>query len=250
MKLIKSNIDCFMKNPGEYFGDSYEQFKSFGGPSFYFHTACLDECENSFMSFRHVELIYATLTAWGMHRMGNPKTTKTKLKHWTEFRDSIESLAENLKDLQNTRMTDLCSSEYSSSLIKNIEDEYKSLELSESKQSVVVNSKALFHLLPNLIPPIDRQYTVRFFTKEKGDWLSGQKFKNISIPGDQIKDPIKRKAKQFEIFHTLSCKIQEMSRDTKLRGLIKYQETKYGVPAPKAIDNAIVNYIRKNKPAS
>ncbi len=244
MKLIETNMDCFMKEPEKYFEDSYEQFKDFGGPSVYFHTECLAECESDFMSDRHIELIYATLTAWGMHRMGD---TNTKLKHWEEFWDNIEAMEEKLEVLhsQNVRMTNLSGSEYCS-LIKGIESEFKALELSESKQSIVVNSKALFHLLPDLIPPIDRQYTVRFFTKERKDWLSGSQFKTINLPGSQTKDPIKRKTMQFELFHRLSNKIKEMSAG--LGDLLDHQEKKHGVPAPKAIDNAIVNYIRKNKP--
>jgi hypothetical protein len=34
-------------------------------------------------------MLYATLTAWGMHRMGDAETTKTKLAEWEQFRDSL-----------------------------------------------------------------------------------------------------------------------------------------------------------------
>jgi hypothetical protein len=36
--------------------------------------------------------------------------------------------------------------------------------VSTSRTQIVAGSKMLHHLLPDLIPPIDRQYTFRFFT--------------------------------------------------------------------------------------
>jgi hypothetical protein len=39
-----------------------------------------------------------------------------------------------------------------------------SLKVSTSRTAIVAGSKTLHHLLPDLVPPIDRQYTFRFFT--------------------------------------------------------------------------------------
>lgn len=42
-----------------------------------------------------------------------------------------------------------------------------SLQVSTSATRIVAGSKALHHVLPDLVPPIDRQYTFRFFTGQK-----------------------------------------------------------------------------------
>jgi hypothetical protein len=41
------------------------------------------------------------------------------------------------------------------------------IRASTSETQIVAGSKTLYHVLPDLIPPIDRQYTFRFFTSQK-----------------------------------------------------------------------------------
>jgi hypothetical protein len=79
------NTATFLENPNRYFDGSYEQFVVFGGPCVYFHEQCLRAGADNFLSHRHVEMLYATLTAWGMHRMGDAKT-KTSWCHGISFR--------------------------------------------------------------------------------------------------------------------------------------------------------------------
>ena len=52
--------------------NSIETFTTnlFVGPSLYFHQKALECYEKEFLSDRHLEYVYATLVAWGMHRMG------------------------------------------------------------------------------------------------------------------------------------------------------------------------------------
>ncbi len=233
VKLIEDNKKDLIAGASEYFHCSYRQFKRFGGPSVYFHKRCLKECEDSFLSKRHIELIYATLTAWGMHRMGSGGA---KLANWRDFYGSVKRAEDKLWALHSSkkRMTDLDEAEYSE-LIEDMRQAYEELEVSASSSSIVANSKALFHLLPNLIPPIDRQYTVRFFTREKNNWLNQRgSFRSINLPT--------KKSEQFDLFHRLCREIKSMSDD--LSGHLEKERADHGVPAPKAIDNAIVNYVR------
>jgi hypothetical protein len=72
-----------------------------------------------------------------------------------------------------------------------IKELYFDLDLTMLDSTLVVNSKALFHLCPEYIPPIDRQYTIRFLLKRSDQWLTPKrKFRTIMLP--------KGKAKQFE----------------------------------------------------
>src|SRR5713101_937940 len=86
---MKATTERFLADQKKYFSGGYNQFVAFGGPSVYFHRECLAAGEADFLSKRHVEMLYATLTAWGMHRMGDAGTTKTKLTDWQQFYGSL-----------------------------------------------------------------------------------------------------------------------------------------------------------------
>lgn len=43
---------------------------SFLGPSLYFSQEALKACQTDFLGERHIEMVYATLASWGMHRTG------------------------------------------------------------------------------------------------------------------------------------------------------------------------------------
>jgi hypothetical protein len=73
------------------FDKATEEDRTFGGPSLYFHYACIrkfaqvpiaDKLDN----LQFYEYLYATLASWGMHRMGD---TATKLQNFAEFKSQI-----------------------------------------------------------------------------------------------------------------------------------------------------------------
>src|SRR5437879_13713475 len=94
------NTERFLGDPAAYFSTAYQQFCAFGGPCVYFHRECLRAGEREFASPRHFEMLYATLTAWGMHRMGNADRTKTKLTEWDSFAQSLQACAATLAPLR------------------------------------------------------------------------------------------------------------------------------------------------------
>lgn len=57
------NSEQFLAQQRTYFATSYKQFCAFGGPCVYFHRECLRAGKESFASQRHIETLYATLTA-------------------------------------------------------------------------------------------------------------------------------------------------------------------------------------------
>jgi hypothetical protein len=180
-------------------------------------------------------MLYATLTAWGMHRMGNADKTKAKLTEWSEFRDTLASSRQALSSLRVLKLLGSSEGEYSDA-VSGLWPCYRDLRLSVSGATVVVNSKAFYHLLPDLIPPIDRQYTVRFFTKRPEEWRDAKgKFKALMLPGD-------REA-QFNLFRTICVAVKRLS-DQVDPALFDAELRNHGVTPPKAIDNAIVNYVR------
>lgn len=122
------------------------------------------------------------------------------------------------------------------SAVASLRPAYQALKLSASSATIVVNAKALFHLFPGFIPPIDRQYTIRFFTKMPDKWRDRKgKFKPIMFPADA--------EAQFRLFQSICAKVKRLA-DRVDRTLFERERREHGVTAPKAIDNAIVNYVR------
>lgn len=194
------NTEKFLADQKRYFNGSYERFCSFGGPCVYFHEECLRAGAEEFLSKRHIELVYATLTAWGMHRMGDPERTKTKLADWDLFSGSILAEKDALQQFRGARMLEMSEANYADQLLA-LKSTYHRLRLSVSNATVVVNSKALFHLLPDLIPPIDRQYTIRLFTRGAEQWRGPKrKFRTVALPTDPND--------QFDLFRDICIRMQ------------------------------------------
>lgn len=172
-----------------------------------------------------------------MHRMGDSETTKTKLTNWEIFSSSLRAKAKDLERFKSYDMVQLSEREYDDA-VASLSDCYRALKLSISDATIVVNSKALFHLLPRLVPPIDRQYTVRFFNQQSAQWRDSKgKFKTIMLPAGIDG--------QFQLFQTICGKVKRLA-DRVEQSLLDIELREHGVSAPKAIDNAIVAFVRAN----
>ena len=231
------NTAAFLRDQRRYFEGSYAQFCAFGGPCVYFHRECIRAGDASFLSDRHLEMLYATLTAWGMHRMGDTDTTKTKLTDWALFRDSIREHGTALEPLRRLDMRQLSDPEYEET-VSALGSCYRGLAVSVSSATIVANSKTLYHLLPGLIPPIDRQYTIRFFRDAPDKWRGPNgKFKTITLPtGPEA---------QFDLFRSTCRKVKGLA-DRIDSSFLDHELSDHEVRPPKAIDNAIVNFVRLN----
>jgi len=229
------NILPFLLDQKKYFASSYEQFQAFGGPSVYFHVECLRAAVTDFLSHRHIEMLYATLASWGMHRMGDIDQTKTKLTDWAAFQASIVKSRRELDGFRELTMLGMDEAAYAETLSR-LQPVYAGLNLAVSGATVVVNSKALHHILPSLVPPIDRQYTIRFLTQAPEYWHDSKGgYRTISLPAGF--DP------QFRLFRDWCLQLKGLA-DRVDPDLFEEQQRRNGVPPPKALDNAIVNYER------
>lgn len=179
-------------------------------------------------------MLYATLTAWGMHRMGDPKTTKTKLTDWDRFSGSILADSDALQQFRGHRMLEMSETEYAEAVLA-LKPTYRRFKLSVSNATVVVNSKALFHLFPEFIPPIDRQNTVRFFTQAPERWRDRKgRFQVVSLPAGLDE--------QFDLFRDICIRMKRLA-DRIEPGILEEELRQHRLGAPKALDNAIVNYV-------
>ena len=138
--------------------------ETFSGPSLYFHYQCISKYHQLPISVkikddRFIEYIYAVLASWGMHRMGKGMT---KLTDFSDFKKPIQAQDENLNWLSKYKIWELSAFD-KNNVLERINQCIDSMKISKSKSHLVANTKVLHHILPNLIPPIDRSYSLAYF---------------------------------------------------------------------------------------
>jgi hypothetical protein len=199
----------------------FDKAQLFTGPSLYFHLKTIQMLHDHGTSAKalqddtFLESVYATLTAWGMHRMG-PRGAK--LAEFDQFRASFRAQAEHIAQVQNLCLGKVKPA-HVDKLVQYLWDIISRLRAGIGKTKIVAGSKALHHLLPDLVPPIDRQYTTRFFYSH-----------TTYNQGDK-----KAFLEMFPCFHRIavSCKDEIEQR----------LGTGMNTSFTKVIDNAIVGYV-------
>ena len=232
--MINNELEL-VRNISEYYSKSLNVSREFGGPSIYFHIQAIKEQKLNFLSERHIEMIYATLASWGMHRMGDPDEVKAKMVDFNEFKDSIMSQNAMLVNFRDLKMNECEDKEYSK-YIDGLKSIYSPLKVSISESTLVAHSKTLAHILPDLIPPIDRQYTVRFFTQDNKNFYSkSRKYRAVNLPDDH-----------FSAFKDYCIRIKQMF-DRCERELFQLDFNTFNTSYPKIMDNIIMAFV-KNVP--
>ena len=165
---VKKLIEQFDK-----FVEVFDQRNLFSGPSVYFHkktleirqqykTACETLRDDLFFDY-----LYATLTAWGLHRMGRGATKLTEIE---ELKMSFRKQEKQIRALQSFDI-DRIPDDKIDSVVSELWDVLSNLKVGIGKTKIIAGSKALHHLLSNLIPPIDGEYTLTFFYNNRGTAL-------------------------------------------------------------------------------
>ena len=137
--------------------EKYYASETFSGPSLHFHQRAL-EVEYANWTDK-VELIYAVLASWGMHRMG---TTGSKMQPFPTFEKSIAAVRLELEKLQQAIPQNLSLYDW-----QKLERVFKEIKAMASGTTIVGNSKVLAHMIPNLVAPIDREYTLNYLFGSK-----------------------------------------------------------------------------------
>jgi len=135
----------------------------FGGPSLHFHLRGLDAAKEGDLECV-AESVYAVLASWGMHRMG---PGGSKMCEFGKFRASLETVWPIVASLREKTPDTLDEADWSS-----LQKVFSEICCMASKTSLVGNSKVMAHLLPKLVPPVDREYTLKFLFG-RGDITNG-----------------------------------------------------------------------------
>lgn len=165
-----------------------------------------DKFKNDFL-----ELVYVTLAAWNMNSRG------ARLMDFSIFVNSIKKHQADFEKLKNVKIKDLTKHR------ETLEKLFFKLKLvAPGKPPLVTFSKTLHFILPNLIAPIDRRYTIRFFYGTSDNKC----FKSIES--------------QFETFWEIET---AFSKFAKSKDLSKYIDDYWNRSVPKILDNAVIGKI-------
>lgn len=137
--------------------EKYYASETFSGPSLHFHQRAL-AVEYADWTDK-VELIYAVLASWGMHRMG---TNGSKMQSFASFEKSIAAVRPEIEKLRQAIPLNLSPSDW-----QTLERVFKKIKVMASGTTIVGNSKVLAHLIPNVVAPIDREYTLNYLFGSK-----------------------------------------------------------------------------------
>lgn len=157
----RAKAHSILKRADKYHTAFYDAFKrggAFGGPSVHFHQRAL-KTRDLPGDQGHLEYVYATLASWGMHRMGKGGP---KMHDFDVFRESAEPLAALIREGQSFTPQAMGPQQW-----ENLETIFRRIKVMKSGITLVGNSKAMHHMMPNIVPPIDREYTLRYLQGNK-----------------------------------------------------------------------------------
>ncbi|MCY4579771.1 MAG: hypothetical protein OXD31_12095 [Chloroflexi bacterium] len=179
--------------------------------------ACVSDALESYdFVVKHVGY---TLVAWGMDSQKAELSPPDKF--YSQFKDNRHLVVEleqySIADLSNPVVVTL------------IWDTIRILNLSKTRSQLVTGSKAIHHLLPNLLPPIDRQYTGKFSKLYQHHYT------------DNAKSGLERVIEGFAQINKL---LRQQYGTCYLSSLVG--KTQWATSETKLIDNAIIGFVKKH----
>lgn len=158
------------------------------------------------------ELMYSTLKAWNMNQRG------ARLVHFGVFKNSILNNESILQDLYKFHIEKIKDDEQQIILLK-LEKLFTDLKVMSSQSRIVGVTKTMHFLLPNLVMPIDRKYTLNFFY-----WHNAYN---------------KGAVKEFKTFTEIFTTFREIAKINRLTEK-DVDKSDWNTSIPKLIDNALI----------
>jgi hypothetical protein len=208
----------------------FEENNPFSGPSEYLYINKIVNVTKKgsydvVFTKEFIEWIYATLASWGMHRMG-PDNKGAKINDFEAFKQCIDNSKEIVLSLKECRLNEI---EYDRIIVV-VRILYRTLYgLMRSNSKLVATTKVMHFLLPHLVPPMDREYTMRFF--------------NNNIPTIQSSTDTRNIEKEIAVFESTFKQIYYISTKANCQ---KFINSAFSPTVPKVIDNAIISYVKEN----
>ena len=185
-----------------------------------------------------LEDLYSVLEAWFGKRswliIGYGEDFKREVKKVGTYLDEFSDLCLRIETLQDRcgcpkhatchtkslRERSGCLLDYVPMKLWAIIDDFK---ITNKNSRIVSGTKAIHHLIPDLLPPMDNKFTGRFFLNDSSSSISqigGQEFKNL--------------------YQAFICLSQTFRRDDQLMQKV---HKGFNTSLPKTMDNAIIGYM-------
>jgi len=192
-----------------------DNYRSLDPGWYLYRKLCFEKDINKKFEDDFMELVYVTLSAWNMNSRG------AKLSDFQKFRESIRSNKESILKLSKYKINNFSETEFDD--VVNISEYlFKNLNLvATDKPRLVTFSKTLHFLLPDLVVPIDRTYTLKFF------------YNNTNVDKDLNL--------QFQKFSSILNECLKFTSKTRLD--LKLNAS-WNQNIPKIIDNIIIGYSK------
>jgi hypothetical protein len=151
----------------------YYSYNNFTGPSHYFHTRALSTSGN-----QQIEMLYAMLVSWGMHRMGGG----AQMSDYPIFYHNINLISEALNKLKGKKLDELIDRD-----LNELQAIFINSTLMKSSKKIVAMSKILAHIIPEIFVPIDNEYTFQLISNKQGvkrlpaNWTEFEMFKELHL---------------------------------------------------------------------
>jgi len=187
------------------------------GPDLYFYKKLIHSrgdsrnIESFLSDDRNLEILYATLVAWGMN------SRRAKMKYFDQFKESILSCKKEIKSLESFWANGNVDKAEMKSCLR---ETYEKLHIMKTKAKLVSNSKLLHFLFPEKLMPMDGGHTLHYF------------YGNAS-------ESVKSVKKYLEIIE-VSFEIMSIPENWQ-----KYLSGDWNITVPKMIDNAIILFVQE-----
>jgi hypothetical protein len=158
------------------------------------------------------------LSSWGMHRMGSGGS---KMREFGDFQSSLNAVWPLAIQLQGNTPNELTESDW-----EGLKSLFCGIRCMATATSLVGNSKVLAHLLPDLVAPVDREYTLTFL------------FGNKQITNDLQREWLKLKQILQGFFHPVAQ--DPLFRAKAHEWLAQSNRFKWDTSQLKILDNLVI----------
>lgn len=201
-------------------------------PARHFHMRTIDSLikaksvDKAIQDDLFLDYLYATLVSWNMEGLS------AKLVGFEAFRKTIQDNSKDLVALSGHSLRSFATRavddlEYAQNIMQTVQRLFSQMAVSATNSQLVANSKTIHHIVPNLIPPVDRKFTLKFF------------YNNQSVPkGEECVDKFIDVLSFYAQIYLLVGEEAEMM----------IQPHTFNSSVTKVIDNAIIGYCRRHFP--
>ena len=164
---------------------------------------------NSIVSDEYLSDLRSMLVAWGVD------SRRAELEKYDKFAKSVRKCKDDIVSLEGKGVAQI-----NADIADELWQIIKRMKLSNTGSQTVTGAKALHHLLPQLMPPIDGRHTGTFFRYYHSQLQNEKNFSRM-----------------------LSC-FARIANEVKVELGIYVEKTPWATSESKVIDNAIIGYCR------